>query len=361
MPKTSVSERIERWHAGQKNPVEWHNGKWFLIKDGRPEELRDIKRYLSSIPMLQISNADDLQKLIDWYIIKYGDMNGWPPLPIIDDAKKRIEAGEVKPMAFPLNRKQLIIIRVMLEAKEERMFITTGVGGSGKSTFLNIIRQIYGNDVSACPLSDMSGYNLSEALKHRLIASDELSSDDLDSRALKTIISRQPIQINGKFERPIQITAQSALFYCCNNPPRVDVDDTGILRRIVYYEMNEKIKSPDFTKRSQVYTYDELVDIVAHAFMTDITDWFEEFKAETRKYITINNSVYICRKCATYAYYRDECRYRGLKAYSMPRWEKIKNQFDEWEEERILEAIKKDRSEGWETITDYIDSDILPF
>ena len=354
MSKPTVAQRVEAFWLNQKEPkLEWHSGKWFI----GGKEVKDIKRHLVQIPQLQIGNADDLQKIIDYYIILYGKEDLWPPLPIIAEAQERIRSGNVGKMAFPLTEKQLIIIRVLLEAKEERMFIATGKGGTGKSTYLNIIRQIFDNDFSACPLSEMSGYNLTEALKHRLIASDELSADDLDSRALKTIISRQPVQLNGKFERPIQVIAQSSMFFCCNRCPRVDVDDTGILRRIVYFEMDSVIKNPDPEKQKHIYTHDELVDFVCWALVTDITDWYEKFKDETRKYIKSNNSVWIFRSAATYADYKERCRDTGLRPYSMPRWEKIKDIFNEWNEEEV----KKIEYHPQGTFDPVLDGEELPW
>lgn len=354
----NVAQRVQAFYLNQKDKLEWHSGKWFQAG----EEIKDIKRYLVRIPQLQISNADDLQKFIDYYIIMYGQEDLWPELPIIQEAKDRIKEGKVKQMAFPLDEKQLMIIRVMLEGKEERMFIATGRGGTGKSTYLNIIRQIYDNDFSACPLSEMTGYNLTEALKHRLIASDELSADDLDSRALKTVISRQPVQLNGKYERPVQIIAQSAMFFCCNRPPRVDVDDTGILRRIVYFEMDRVIENPDPEKAKHTFTHDELVDIVAHAYMLDMTNWYDKFKKETRKYICSNNSVWLYRKIKVYGDYREACRDAGLKAYSLPRWEKIREIFAQWiqqEEDEIRTALAPTADEiEWKSV---LEGDELPF
>lgn len=342
MTRASVASRVEAWHDHMQTKIEWHSGKWFIGGN----EIRDIKRYMVRIPELQITNADDLQNLIDYYIVRYGEEDMWPPLPIIQEAKDRIEYGTLKEMAFPLTEKQLLIIRVLLDGDEERMFIATGRGGTGKSTFLNIIRQIFDNDFSACPLSEMTGYNLTEALKHRIVASDELSADDLDSRALKTIISRQPVQLNGKYEKPVQIVAQSALFYCCNRPPRIEVDDTGILRRIVYYEMDTVINNPDPEKQKHKYTHDELVDIVAHAYLIDKTNWFDKFKDETRKYIKETNSVWIHRSAHNYRQYREMCSDSGLRPYSLPRWEKIKEIFQKWD------------NENW---TKLEDDDELPF
>lgn len=355
--KLTPAQRAEQFYEASEKKLEWHSGKWF--RDGK--EIHDIKRYLVKIPQLRIASVDDLQKIIDYYIVAYGKEDLWPELPIIGEAWKRIAEGKVGKMAFPLNEKQLTIIKIMLEAKEERMFIATGRGGTGKSTFLNIIRQIYDNDYSACPLSEMSGYNLTEALKHRLVASDELSADDLDSRALKTIISRQPVQLNGKFERPVQIIAQSALFFCCNRPPRIDVDDTGILRRIVYYEMDTPIANPDPSLNKKEYTHDELVDFVCHALLTDTENWYEKFKKETRTYIRSTNSVWLNRQASTYQLYKEACAAWGLRAYSKPRWEKVLKIFEEWDAEDIAAGIKKEIQRDAAGFVTVNDDDELPF
>ena len=174
------------------------------------------------------------------------------------------------------------------------------MGGSGKSTFLNIIRQLFDNDVSSTPLGDLGQpFILAEALKHRLIASDELGKGEVDLPIIKTIVSKQKIQVNEKFGATYTTQAQSALFFCCNKAPKLDIADTGILRRIVYYSRNSKIKNPNPNFKSQKYSHDDLIDFVLYAYDVgefiykdeDINKWKEWFSTETNVYLCGSNNV----------------------------------------------------------------------
>jgi len=317
--KASIKDKVELFHEENPN-VRFISGKWFT----KQSEIKDINKYFARIGTFE--SPKQVKDAVEMFVLLYGEDGEWLEMPIVTDAKKQ---EKLYPLAFPLTKEQLMIIRIMIEGKEEAMFICTGIGGSGKSTFLNIIRQIYSEDCSAVTLDCLSGFNLAEAVKHRLIASDELASGDLDNGALKTIISKQPIQVNGKFQIPCQIKAQSALFFCCNNPPRVDIDDSGLLRRIYYYSRNEKIKNPDLSLKSKHYTPMELQNIVAHALRTDITNWRKTFENDTREYLSKWNSVRISG-ADDYATYISDCKGKGLKAYSEPRWQNILKLFKEW-------------------------------
>lgn len=319
--KPTVRQRVIAIHNHFNGELEFISGKWFY----RKEEVKNPKRFF--LTNCQIDSMNDLRDIMDMYIGFYGEKGLWHPLPVIDRASR---IKQIKPLAFPLNVKQLMIINKLLNNDEEVCFITTGVGGSGKSTFLNIIKQIFDNDVSSCALSDLTGFQLAESLEHRLIASDELSADDLDNKSLKTIISKQTIQVNPKFEKPYEVMAQSVLFYCCNIPPRIDLDDTGILRRIVYYEMNEKIKNPDPTLNHKVYTREDIDNIVAAALRMDMTNWRSYFDGETHLYLLKNNSVYRYRNLEEYWQYQRACGDAHLRPYAEPKWETIRALIKEW-------------------------------
>lgn len=336
--KATIRQRAISFHDRMHGEVEFISGKWFY----RKEEIENPRRFF--LLNAQIDSMNDLRDIMDMYIGFYGEKGLWHPLPVLERARK---IKDIKPLAFPLNAKQLMIINKLLSNDEEVAFITTGVGGSGKSTFLNIIKQIFDNDVSSCSLSDLTGFALAEALQHRLIASDELSADDLDNKSLKTIISKQNIQVNPKFEKPYEVTAQSVLFYCCNIPPRIDLDDTGILRRLIYYEMNKRIENPDPSLNHRVYTQEEIDNIVAKALSMDMRDWRKAFEAETHLYLLKNNSVYRYRDLPEYWAYQRACGDAHLKPYSEPKWETIRALIKEWkmmgkEEPEVLDILKDD-------------------
>lgn len=324
--------------------LQFISGKWFKRLQGSEwgSEIDNIKRLLIETYPHVFDDINDIERTLDAFIAMYGQTGTWYPPTLVQAAYGFEKYGD-KPteLCFPLTPQQLKIINLLITGKEEIMFIVTGCGGSGKSTFLNIIRQIFSGDCSACPISDLSGFNLSEALSRRLIASDEISADDLDNKTLKMIISRQEMQINPKMSKPYQIKCQSALFYCCNIPPRIDLADTGLLRRIVYYEMDKPIQNPDLTLRQKHWNEMDIINIIRHALKVDMTDWRKDFEEQTHYYLLKNNSVYILRKARTYQDYVYFCNKKGLKPYSEPNWQTVYQLIQEWKMEGERQAEPK--------------------
>ncbi|MBQ0097972.1 MAG: hypothetical protein KBS62_03425 [Oscillospiraceae bacterium] len=325
--KATIRQRVVAFHNLMKGDLDFISGKWFYQQN----ELKNPQRFFLQ-NMTDIASTTDLESVMDMYVAMFGEDGIWYDSSIIRDARLQTEARK---LCFPLTLQQLKIIRKLIDNDEELCFICTGVGGSGKSTFLNIVRQIFDNDCSSCSLSDLSGYNLAEALKYRLIASDELSADDLDNKSIKTIISKQQLQVNPKFEKPYQMKCQSRLFYCCNIPPRIDLDDTGMLRRIVYYEMDKKIDNPDPTLNRKEWKREDLVNICAIALHLDMTDWYKDFEQSTHYYLLKNNSVYRFKSKTTYGEYASACYQAGLKAYAEPKWVTIKSLIQEWGMDKV--------------------------
>lgn len=303
--------------------LEFISGKWFFEK----REVKDIDRYLL-LSSNNIGNVSKLKEVKECFIILFGDTGKWYDLPIVEDAKNYKNKHQ---MCYPLKTKQLMIINYLLRHDEEIAFILTGVGGSGKSTFANIICQIFDNDTAALNLADLSNpFTLATGINKRLIYSTEINSDEMDNGILKQLFSNEEITINPKNQQPYKTRCQSSFFFNCNVAPKLDLADTGLLRRILYYDMNIKIKNPDKTLNKREWTYDDLVNIVRHALDVDMTDWQKKFETETRYYVVKNNSVYINRREEKYNDYVIECRAQGLKPYSKPKWENIRALLKEW-------------------------------
>lgn len=302
---------------------------------------KEVENVLKEIVEKFQLKRKDAEELLD-HCMLYNEKGLWPELDIVKDAKI---APLPDKLAFPLTEKQLIILnRIFFHPNDEIMFITTGIGGSGKSTFLNIIKQIFDNDVSPCSLSDLTNeFNVAEAVKHRIIASDELAKGELNLPIIKQLVSKQMIHVNPKNRTPYEVKSQSVLFFCCNKAPRIDVTDTGVLRRIVYYEMNTKIKNPNPLLRDKLFTKDDLLGFLTTAYKFEKTwktkDWFSYFEQETHKYLMKDNSVYICKYSEDYFDYSNACRNKGLKPYSEPIWEQIRELFKEWEVNDELEGL----------------------
>ena len=305
-----------------KYNLEFISGKWFKDK----KEIKDIRVRLANLGWFK--NVSKIDETIDMYILLYGTTGLWYDLPIINDALK---LEKLEPLCYPLNDKQLKIINYLLRHDEEIFFILTGVGGSGKSTFGNIICQIFENDTASLSLSDLSDpFMLATGVNHRLIYSTEINSDEINNGKLKQLFSNEEITVNPKFEKPYKTRCQSAFFFNCNIVPKLDLCDSGMLRRILYYSMDEKIKNPDPKLNKITWEYKDLVNIVAHALKIDMTDWKKDFEKETRFNLVKNNSVYLLRDKKDYSDYSEACKRKGYRPFSENKFLEIRNLLKEW-------------------------------
>lgn len=328
--------------------IEFISGKFFKNN----EEIKNIDKYLSKIyynHTYKFINERDLNYMKSGIINNplAEDKVEWPRPKIIDEALALKNEGYIpKKCPFPLDDKQLLILYILLfHPEQEVFFITTGIGGSGKSTFLNIIKQLFDNDVSSTPLGNLGEpFILAEALKHRLIASDELGTGEVNLPIVKTVVSKQFIQVNEKYGATYTTKAQSALFFCCNQAPKIDISDSGMLRRIVYYQRNTKISNPNPALKNKKWTHEDLIDFILCSLKVEflykednIDAWKGPFLAETNCYLVTTNSVGLYYKhyrnsdldIKDYSYYKMYCSSYGYKAFS-------KHNFDE-----ILEWVTK--------------------
>lgn len=306
------------------------SGKWFYAG----EEVADIDKRLlvGGVPGLQgvFRSVRDLQDAKEFFKAAYGTSGRWPPLPIVREAQASLSKKILLP--FPLKRQQLLIINRLLFSDDiEKFFIVTGIGGSGKSTFINLIRQLFNNDYTALTLSDLgSDFKKALGVSHRLICSDEINSDELNNADLKVITSGQPLMINPKFEKPYQARFQSAFIFNCNIPPRLDISDSGLMRRIIFYSMNEKIKNPDPSKNKEIFTHEDLLNVAIAALQEDVEGWEKVFEKDTRENLVRYNSVYLLRDKGSYKAYREGCLDKGYKPFSEVKWNEMRDLLKEW-------------------------------
>lgn len=317
----------------QELGIKYISGKWFN-KAG--QEIKNIEKYLYHLPQLSIETLKDINEARDLFIIAYGDMCGW--WPEMEIVKKAIKTPFKPPLAFPLNIHQLMIINRLIYGRDETMFILTGIGGSGKSTFANIIRQIFGGDVASLNLCDLSNdFMLATGCNKRLIYSDELNTGDIKGNIIKTLVSKQYVTINPKNQTPFTVRWQGSLLFSCNKPPKLDISDSGLLRRIVYYSMNTKIENPDLSMKDKTFTDDELVNIVSCALGLNTDSWFDVyFKNDTRRVLMSSSNVY---KCWAHKYedYELLCSQGNYRPLSKSNWEEIHDLFQSWLDDMELE------------------------
>lgn len=343
--------------------LEYIGGKWFFKDACIPENLickfclnikdfrdMDCKAMINENPF---KTPKILSDTLTQFKDKYKDDEGyWKPLPIIAEARA-IE--DLKPLPFPLTDKQLKIINILLHQQEdhsdnyEKCFIISGVGGSGKSTFLNIVKQLFENDFAALTMENMKHrFVLGEALTSRLICSDELSSAMVECTTLKMLISGQPISKDTKFAKANnKFKPQCSLVFCCNTPPAFVVD-TAVFRRFVYYRMDTPIEKPNLSMNRKEWSHEDLVTIAAHALRMDMTNWYDDFWYDTLNMLLKYNPVHMFRADKDYLTYSEHCKAKHLICLDFFDWIKTRNEirkmgvkgFEHIEEESLCSDVE---------------------
>lgn len=333
------------------NKLKYNCGKWFYGTREVKLDNDELFYNIDKIRQQQKEEANEYQRVVNTYLNlskdKRNDVKAhlqnicryegeWIPLKIIT---KVLSNPDKEFHRTNLTHEQKLIIKNLLfEPNSEVMFIIYGVGGSGKSTYLNLIKQLFDNDVSSIQANGLAtDYNRYIALRHRLICSDELGSETIDNQYLKQIISKQQVSVRSLYCNPEEIISQSRVIYSSNNPPSLNVSDTGILRRIKYYKMDKKILNPDTSMNRKVYTPDELLNIALECYHEEGN--LDEFNEDTHEAIMLGNSVYKMMKfnrdrndyySDNYNNYRVFCGENGYKPFNRDNYDKIYELIKEW-------------------------------
>ena len=276
------------------------------------------------------TTAKDTKDITDAFVRMYNIAAEWPAPQLWLDAQTFNRDVKLK---FDFDDKIYKIINLLLTSNGyERFFILYGPAGTGKSTVLNLIKQIFDNDCGVFSLSQLcERFAPSEACQYRLITHSELDTNEINSNHIKSIISREDGTVERKGQQPFNIKWQSRLLYACNEMPWIDIGDTGLMRRIVVFKMDKPFKKFDKNVRDYVYSPEELKYIIHKALNMDMTDWFEDFRRDTFEAVTEHNPVYLFRREPAYEEYAMRCHQKGYKACNEYHWLRIKEYIKEQE------------------------------
>lgn len=220
-----------------------------------------------------------LQKGIDMYNESVRSGNGLPPLPM------------------NLSTKALIFGGIALFYREESILMFLyGTGGSGKSTFANILRWCVGGDASDTSYSSLqTQFGIATMISHRLNICDESSTIAVNDDLFKRLANYgSQIAVEPKFMTGYSAVLQTRVIFTCNTTPILDFTDTGITRRVIYYEYEKEIDRNWLTKTDEygqkvnlsryIWTEEESVIFSAYfykAFVENKDKFYEIFKNET--------------------------------------------------------------------------------
>lgn len=246
------------------------------------------------------------------------------------------------------------------DSKELQKFVVLyGSAGTGKSTILNIIEELFHGYCSvfdAKALGSSSNVFALEAFKnHPLVAiqhDGDLSRIE-DNTRLNSLVSHEAMTVNNKFERLYSTSFKTFLFMGTNNPVKITDAKSGLLRRLIDVSpTGEKIPVREYNKlvREIKYELGQIANRCKNVYLED-PDYYNDYiplammSASNDLFNFINEQSFIFKnndgvtlKAAWEAYkvYCDEANV----AYPLSKMkfkEEMKSYFREFDEKWTLE------------------------
>lgn len=149
----------------------------------------------------------------------------------------------------------------------QKLFILNGGGANGKSTYLNLLRNLLGNHnvTSVNPQNLISGSFLSSKLFSKLanIGGDIPETGITDSGQLKQLTGGDLITANPKFQKPFEFVNYAKLIFSCNQIPSTNDDTFAQWRRITIVDFPYKfVDNPveEFDRKVDINLINKLVE-----------------------------------------------------------------------------------------------------
>lgn len=137
----------------------------------------------------------------------------------------------------------------------DKALFLVGDGGNGKSTFIDTISMVIGQDAAShIDLEGLYGqYGMKGLIGKRLNVIEEVSGNYYQSNKLKKLISGEPVTIDIKYKDQFSFRPQAKFIFAVNIMPRVDDTSTATERRICSLIFRNNFRNnPNTALRSDV-------------------------------------------------------------------------------------------------------------
>ena len=167
--------------------------------------------------------------------------------PRIDQFMKELCNGDYIKMEFLYQVAGYCLLKKNLF---EKFFIAKGEGGTGKSTYTNLLNKLVGGDVncSHIGLADFDkDYYLAATVGKLLNVDDDVVDGKIleNTGRFKSVISGNMISVRQIYREVVDVIPFVTCIFSCNKLPRIMDKTSGLYRRMVLIELNNKVKTPD--------------------------------------------------------------------------------------------------------------------
>lgn len=160
----------------------------------------------------------------------------------------------------------------------QKFMVLYGAAGTGKSTILNIIQQLFEGYYTVFDAKSLGSANSSFALEpftcNPLVAiqhDGDLSKIE-DNTRLNSLVSHELMNINEKFKRSYPMQFKAFLFMGTNKPVRITDGKSGLLRRLIDVSPSgRKVSQKEYKTLTQQITF-ELGAIAHHCLDVYLED-----------------------------------------------------------------------------------------
>lgn len=268
----AVGDYIYRYDKGVYYKMSYHELQCLIHKEGFAEATKSNRDEIANficvskqvdsnlldtdyacIPVengyLDLMNLQLIEPSPDLYNTVKIDINFNPNCEFserIDDFMKFVSSGDPIKMQLLYELAGYCLLR---RNKFQKFFILCGNGGTGKSTYCNIIKRMFREEyVSNVALSQFDqDYHLSTLTGSMVNIDDDASADKVlkDAGRFKSITVGNPVLVRPIYSEPIKLYSTSTIIICANAMPKIMDNSEGLYRRLMLIELNNKITNPD--------------------------------------------------------------------------------------------------------------------
>jgi len=225
-----------------------------------------------------------------------------------------------------------------------KMLFLTGPGGTGKSTFIEVMSLLHYNAFPVDP-AQLDGHSLEGLEEATLIVAAE-SDGRIQEQLLKKLVTGDPIKINPKGKKMIDLKNQAKIIFACNELPRITDSSSGYWRRQFVVPFNNIVTEDDkkldivnsimYNEMDLLVTWaiEGLIRIVQNNWKfsesEEVSEFTEAYKVDTNSALSFIEGLYFSEdndfsfdKNLFFEHYREDCQIQGKRPYSTSKFWKI--------------------------------------